>query len=192
MHGTKLKQRVGNTILQINNDILELLVEYEKVKQGKLLSERGEELKKTIKIKQEALEEVLTDLEKKKGDNTGNLDKTTKMLKDNIKTSKDVLNEGPDVKSVEESKIKEARTEAEKVIEDAAKEEKAEEEISTIVSKLEEVLDNEISGGKDVEEELARVGTYQAERVRKMKTLIEEKMTFHKTDLRSGKSKRNF
>ena len=185
MPGTKLKQRVGNTILQINNDILELLVEYEKVKQGKLLSERGEELKKTIKIKQEALEEVLTDLEKKKGDNTGNLDKTMKMLKDNIKTSKDVLNEGPDVKSVEESKIKEARTEAEKVIEDAAKEEKAEEEISTIVSKLEEVLDNEISGGKDVEEELARVGTYQAERVRKM--------TFHKTDLlKMGEEQKKF
>ena len=76
---------------------------------------------------------------------------------------KDVLNEGPDVKSMEESKIKEAKTEDEKVIEDAAKEEKAKEEISTIVSKPEKVLDNETNVGKDVEEELVRVGTYQAE-----------------------------
>ena len=64
MPGTRLQQSVGNTILQINNEILELLEEYEKVKQGKPLSERGNELQASIKTKQEALEDVLNDLVK--------------------------------------------------------------------------------------------------------------------------------
>ena len=72
-------------------------------------------------------------------------------------------------------------------MEEAGKDTKADEEMLTIASKLEEILKEEVSNKDDdenlINEEFVKVGTYQAERVSKMKKLIEEKMTFHKNDL---------
>ena len=49
MPGTKLQQRVGNTILQINNDILELLVVYEKVNKANYFQKEERNLKRQLK-----------------------------------------------------------------------------------------------------------------------------------------------
>ena len=136
---TRIQHSVGKIIFQINTETLELLDEYKKSKSGRPLSARGGELQKAIKVKQEALEEALKSLVT--SDNSGRLEKTIKMLKNNIETARKVLDDEFDGESVQEDIIQAAQSEAEKIIEEAEKDTKSEEEISTIASKLEGILE---------------------------------------------------
>ena len=186
-HSTRIQHSVGKIVFQINTETLELLEEYKKSKSGKPLSARGGELQKAVKSKQEALEEALKSLVS--SDNSGKLEKTIKMLKNNIETAKKILDDEYDGKSVEEKTIQDAQIEAKKVMEEAENDTKSEEEISTIASKLEGMFVGEEKDGTEtsekeiVQEELDRVGEYQADRVKKMAKLIEKKMSLHKQDL---------
>ena len=116
------------------------------------------------------------------------------LIRKNIDTAKKVLGKEFNGETVEDSAIHEAKAEAVKIMEEAGKDTKADEEMLTIASKLEEILKEEVSNKDDdenIKAELVKVGTYQAERVSKMKKLIEEKMTFHKNDLRKKWEEQN-
>ena len=75
---TRIQHSVGKIVLEVNTEILELLDEYKKVKSGKTLSQRGVDLKELVKIKKEALEEVLDTLAL--SDTDAKLEKTKKYL----------------------------------------------------------------------------------------------------------------
>ena len=109
------------------------------------------------------------------------------LIRKNIDTAKKVLGKEFNGETVEDSAIHEAKAEAVKIMEEAGKDTKADEEMLTIAYKLEKILKEELSNKDDdenlINEEFVKVGTYQAERVSKMRKLMEEKLTFHKNDL---------
>ena len=89
---SELKKSIGKTIIGLNDDILEFLKETRSVKEGEELSKKGESLKKSIGEKKKVLAETLEKLEDQPDYVTKEkLDKTVKMIKNNIETATKVI-----------------------------------------------------------------------------------------------------
>ena len=183
--GSQIKISVGRTIFNINSEILELSEEYRRVKPGENLSKRGLELEKSIKKKKEGLEEALAGLESKQAMIVSEkLEKTVKMIRDNIETAKKVLEGVKDGTAVAESEVNDAKKEASEVIKEAEDDaKKLEQDVAGIMGSLPSASTLDDKESSDVDDELARIGEYQAKRVKKMKNLINEKMSDHKDEL---------
>ena len=180
--GSQIKISVGRTIFNINSEILELSEEYRRVKPGENLSKRGLELEKSIKKKKEGLEEALAGLESKQAMIVSEkLEKTVKMIRDNIETAKKVLEGVKDGTAVAESEVNDAKKEASEVIKEAEDDaKKLEQDVAGIMGSLPSASTLDDKESSDVDDELARIGEYQAKRVKKIKNLINEKMSDHK------------
>ena len=110
MSGLKLKKSIGNIILKINADLLDLQAEYLKVKEGGNLSRKGEKLEKTVTERKDALHKALLELENRpEYIEQENMEKTVKMIKDNVATADTVLNK---VSEVSVSTVQSAQKEA--------------------------------------------------------------------------------
>ena len=115
MSSSELKKTVGRIILGINNDILELQGEYKAIQDGKQPSKKCEKLEKSVMEKKKALEDTKVKLENNPDYVTKEkLEKTVKMLTDNIVTATNVL----ESRDVIENDIEAAKNDAIKSLDD--------------------------------------------------------------------------
>ena len=187
---------VGKIVLKLNSDLLDLIKEYKNAKEEVPLSVKGVQLQESIDKQKKELEEILKNFE----DGPDFLDeqkstKTLAMIKMNIDTANKVLEsngplEGKEAMDKFQGSIEESRQGALNVMKEVEEEEKiAEENIKELLTtnQLNAAKNNEGNEGDKkidhVERELAAIDAHQAERVRKMKKEIKEKMKFHKEDL---------
>ena len=88
----QLKKSIGRLVIKINSEILDFVHEKRKIKPDVPLSAKGNKLKETIKEKKEALEEALKDLEGKPDYIIQErMEKTVKIVKENIATANKAL-----------------------------------------------------------------------------------------------------
>ena len=191
----QLKKSIGRIVITINSEILEFLVEKKKVKTGVPLSAKGTALQDAIKRKKETLEDALQGLEDRPDYiRQEQMEKTVKILKDNISTAQKAIDDGSSEEEIEESDLTNATNAATEVIEEVeTMESLAQSEmirLTATLSSLASVQDvhEETVASDDTEEEvikreLVAIGPYQAERFERMKKEIVEKMSFHKEDL---------
>ena len=191
----QLKKSIGRLIIKINSDILEFLGELRKVKTGVPLSEKGLAFKKTIDDQKNALEDALKGLEARPSYvREEKLSKTVQMIKENITTALKVLGD-TELEEITETEVTNAQSVASDVIEEVeSMEQQAQEEMSRLTSALsslanvQEVTEdtyNVVAEEEAINRELETIGIYQADRYYKMKTVIIEKMKYHKDDLKA-------
>ena len=189
----QLKKSVGNLIIKINSEILELQQEYRKVKAGASLSKKGTDLENAVKEKKKALEEALECMEGRRDyiiQET--MEKTVQMVKDNIATASKVLDNPSDENEVSESDVNSAKDKAAEAIEEIeAIEEQVEEDMRRITLNLSSLApvsnvshgDVDTDDGDQIERDLTAIGKYQRERFHKMEKEIKENMDHHKKNL---------
>ena len=194
--GNQLKKSVGKIIIKINSEILELLIEYRKVKPGVALSPKGVSLELAIKGKQEALEEGVKGLEKRpEFVISEKMEKTVKMIKENVDTAKKVLMEGSEGDQIPESEISTAKNEAVEAVkemEEIEKEVEAEMKsltanLSSLAPTLDLSSDSKVDPSEEekVQYELQHLDQYNTVRFERMKKDIKRKMNFHREDLKT-------
>ena len=187
MSSTELKKSIGKTIIGLNDDILEFLKENKSVKEGEDLSKKGEMLKKAIGEKKKVLAETLEKLEDQPDYVTKEkLDKTVKMIKNNIETAAKVIeNNG----GVIQNEIVDARENAVKSVSEVDNSEvEMHINIESLTKNLNQLDFKQTSEGRSCDDdelnaELINIGSYQAERFKKMKSNIVNKMNGHREEL---------
>ena len=193
-NSNQLKKSAGRLVIKINSEILEFLAEKKKVKSDAPLSAKGIALRDAIKEKILALQDTLRSLEDRPGYiSQEQMEKTVKMIKDNISTAQKALDDGSSEEEIVND-VTSAKDAATEVIEEVeTMESLAATEmvrLTATLSSLASVQDitEETVAIDDTEEavirrELAAIGSYQAERFGRMKKEITDRMSFHKEDL---------
>merc|ERR1712096_40576 len=146
------KKVIGNIVLDINAEILELLKEYKNVKETVQLSAKGVKLEEDIGENRDRLVEILRSLDKN-SDYVAEerFEKTVKMIKTNIETANKVINSKGKTEEVCEKDLQESIEEASEVIEEIeAIEQKAEEEIEALLNNLSSInVDRKVEENTD-------------------------------------------
>ena len=184
---TELKKNIGRVIVKINSEVLDLIVEYRKIKHNGEFSDAGKNLEESVKKKKINLENTLAKLElRAEFIKQEKMEKFIKMVKTNIETAGRVL----DIKDCENETLVEDVQNSSKEIKEILEEiNQAEEdlvnEIDRLSANLSTMVDNEdITDEESIERELKHIGKYQADRYRKMIKDIEKKMKKHHEELK--------
>ena len=191
------KKNIGALVLALNADILDLQQEVKRLGDTTSWSSKAESLEKSVKEKKEALETTSEGLKSNNeyAEKEG-FERTLKMMKTSIETAKKVLQFKVKREEVEAAFIEKMNNEASEVMKDVDDEErKAEEEAQNLVKVLGKLTKigtktdsskpncNEEVKVDKIETELNAIDKYHAERVKRMKEEIVNRMSNHKKDL---------
>ena len=185
---SQLKKSIGNLILNINSDILELQKEYKKNVEPVSVKKKETELEEAVIDRRKVLQDIVEDSGgKPEYVKKEELVKTVRMMKTSIDTASKVLEYNAKKEEVITSEIELVSKEASEAVEQIIQSEKKEEEDIKLFLGTEENVEKEnevINDANDkVDTKMRRINPYYADRVHKMVKEIEEKMKYHKIDL---------
>ena len=183
-----LKKNIGRLILKLNSDVLDLIVEYRKVKHNGDFSEKGKDLELSVTKKKVSLEKTLKMFESKPDFvKQEKLERFVSMVNTNISTAAKVLESKEEDNEVLLVEAQESAKEAKAVIADIeAEEEKIVNDIAKLTANLSIAIESnsDIAGDETFNRELKSIGKYKADRYMKMRKDIETKMQRHHDDLK--------
>ena len=143
-----LKKNIGRLILKLNSDVLDLIVEYRKVKHNGDFSEKGKDLELSVTKKKVSLEKTLKMFESKPDFvKQEKLERFVSMVNTNISTAAKVLESKEEDNEVLLVEAQESAKEAKAVIADIEAEE---EKIVNDIDKLTADLSIAIESNSDI------------------------------------------